>query len=79
MFALWCSWCATEVLLSNDVGGVQRPANRKLDAELLKRNGSVFPVVDTRIALLPDHLVVWVHTRCGEFAADADGETLWCE
>ena len=79
MLALGCSWGSAEILLGNDVGGIERPANWELDAELLKRNSAVFPVVDARIALFPDHLVVGVHTRSGEFAADADGETLWCE
>ena len=70
---------AAEVLLRDDVGGVQRPGDGELDAELFEGDGAVLPVVNARIALFPDHLVVWVHTWSGEFAADADGETLWCE
>ena len=79
MLTLWCARCAAEILLRNDVGCIERPANWKLDTELLECDCSVFPVVDARIALLPDHLVVWVYTLGGELAADSDGEPLWCD
>ncbi len=79
MLALGRAWRAAEVLLGDDVGGVQRPAHWELDAQLLECDAAVFPVVDTCVALLPRHLVVWVYLWSRELASDADGETLWCE
>ncbi|CAB4767894.1 unannotated protein [freshwater metagenome] len=79
MLALGRARCAAEVLLGDDVGGVQRPAHWELDAQLLECDAAVFPVVDARVALFPRHLVVGVHLWCCELASDADGETLWCE
>src|SRR6185436_11010674 len=43
-FALRGSERATEVLLGDDVGGVEGPADRELDAELLEGDRAVFPV-----------------------------------
>ena len=67
---------AAEVLLGDDVGGVQRPVGGELDAELLEGDRAVLPVGDPRVAALPHDLVVGMHARRGEVAADPDGEAI---
>ena len=67
---------AAEVLLGDDVGGVQRPGDGELDAELLEGDRSVFPVADPRIAAFPLHLLVRMGARRREVAGDPDGETF---
>ena len=54
---------AAEVLLGDDVGGVQRPRRRELDAELLEGDRAVLEVGDAGVAPLPGDLVVGVDAR----------------
>ena len=65
-----------EVLLGQDVGGVEAPGFRDLDSQLFEGNEPVPVVGDPRIAAFPAHLVVGVHTLGGEVAADADSDAL---
>ncbi len=57
---------AAEVLLGDDVGGVDRPGRGELDVELLERDRAVLPVGDPCVTALPHDLVVRVDTRRGE-------------
>ena len=52
---------APEVLLSDDVGGIERPTDRELDVELLEGDRAVLPVADPRVAALPLDLVIRAH------------------
>ena len=52
-FALGGAERAAEVLLGDDVGGVQRPGRRELDAGLEERVAAVLEVRDARIAAFP--------------------------
>ena len=70
---------AAEVLLGDDVGGVQRPRGGELHAELLEGDRPVPEVGDPRVAVLPRQLVVGVDPFGGEVAADADAGLLRCE
>ena len=54
---------APEVLLGDDVRGVQRPGGRELDPELLEGDRAVTEVRDAGVAPLPVHLVVGVRSR----------------
>ncbi|CAB4824380.1 unannotated protein [freshwater metagenome] len=65
-----------EVLLSNDIGGVQRPPNRKFNVELLEGNRTVLPVADASVPSLPHDLVIRVRTRGGEMPPNTDPELL---
>jgi hypothetical protein len=67
---------APEVLLSEDVGGVDAPAARDLDAQLLERHGAGSPVGDARVASLPSNRLVRVRPGRREVAADADAGPL---
>ena len=68
---------ATEVLLGQDVGGVEAPALGHLDVQLLEGHGSVPVVRDPGVASLPHDLVVGVDTGGGEVTANADADALW--
>ena len=63
---------ATEVLLGDDVGGVERPVDGELHAELFERHRTVAIVADPGVTSLPLDLVVGVDTSGGEVTADAD-------
>ena len=65
-----------EVLLGEDVGGVQAPELRHLDVELLEGHLAVPVVGDTGIAPLPAHLVVGMHAGGGEVTPDANTGSL---
>jgi hypothetical protein len=67
---------APEVLLGQDVGGVQGPGGGDLDGELLEGHGAVSVVGDARVAPLPDDLVVGMDPIGGEVTPDADGGPL---
>ena len=67
---------APEVLLGHDVGGVDRPGHRELDAELLEGDRAVLPVRDPGVATLPDDLVVGVDAGGREQSVEADGESF---
>ena len=67
---------AAEVLLGQDVGGVQAPALGHLDAQLLEGHGAVPVVGDPGVPALPAHLVVGVDAFGGEVASDADAGPL---
>ncbi len=68
-----------EVLLGEDVGGVDAPGLGHLDAQLLEGDGAVAVVRDARVTALPAHLVVGVDALGGEVPADADPESLGCD
>ena len=70
---------AAEVLLGDDVGGVHRPGDGELDAELFEGDGAVLPVRDAGIATLPDDFVIGVDAGRGEESADADGAVGRCD
>ena len=63
---------AAEVLLGDDVRGVERPVDRELDIDLLEGHRAVAVVRDAGVAPLPLHQVVGVHAFGGEAAANAD-------
>src|SRR5438552_11430190 len=63
---------AAEVLLGDDVRGVQRPADGELDLALLEGHRAVPVVRDAGVAPLPRELVVGMDPLGGEVAADAD-------
>ena len=65
-----------EVLLGEDVRGVQAPRGGHLDAELLEGHRPVAVVGDPRIASLPDDLVIRVDTRLGEVSTNAERRPL---
>ena len=65
-----------EVLLGQDVGGVQAPGFRHLDVQLLEGHRAVPVVGDAGIAPLPAHLVVGMHTGGGEVTPDANTGSL---
>ncbi|CAB4623204.1 unannotated protein [freshwater metagenome] len=71
-FALVGTGGAAEVLLRHDVGGVERPADRELDAELLESDLAGLPVGDAGVATLPLDHVVGMRFAGGEVPADAD-------
>ena len=68
---------APEVLLGQDVGGVQAPALGDLDIQLLEGDRPVPIVGDPRVTSLPDDLVIGMDLGRGEVAADADTGALW--
>ena len=68
---------AAEVLLGHDVGGVERPADRELDAELLEGDLAGLPVRDAGVATLPLHHLVGVGPLGGEVTTDADHGLVW--
>ena len=70
---------APEVLLGDDVGGVQRPGDGELDPELLEGHGAVSVVRDAGVAALPHDLVVGVDARRREVPTDADADPLRCQ
>ena len=70
---------STEILLSEDVGGVDAPRRRNLDTQLLECDGAVAIVRNSRITTLPDDLVIGVYTLGGEVALNADSRSLWCD
>src|SRR4029078_10804294 len=57
---------AAEVLLGNDVRGVERPRGGELDAGLEEGVAAVLEVRDTRVAPLPLDRVVGIHSRARE-------------
>ena len=63
---------ATEVLLGDDVRGVERPVGRELHVFLLERDRAVDSVHDPSVAAFPGDLVVGMSIRCGEVATDTD-------
>ena len=67
---------APEVLLGDDVGGVERPVDGELDVDLLEGDGAVLVVGDAGVTPLPGHLVVGVDARGREVPADADAGLL---
>jgi hypothetical protein len=73
---LRCAERAPEVLLGDDVGGVDRPVRRDLDAELLEGDRPVLPVGDAGVAPVPGDLVVGVDAGGREVPADADARLL---
>jgi len=67
---------AAEVLLGDDVRGVLRPRDGKLDVGLVERVGAVLEVRDARLAPLPLERVVGMHPRLGEVPTDPDPDVL---
>jgi hypothetical protein len=63
---------ATEILLGQDVGRVEAPPLRHLDALLFEGDDAVPVVRDARITPLPLDLVVRVNPFGGEVPADPD-------
>ena len=63
---------APEVLLGEDVGGIDAPCGGHLHAELFECHLTSSPVGDAGVATLPDHRVVRMHSCGGEMTADAD-------
>ena len=61
-----------EILGGDDVGGVDRPLLRKLDAALLEVDRSVAPVGHDDVTALPADLVVGMHTFGGVDPFDDD-------
>ena len=70
---------AAEVLLGDDVGGVQRPPDRELDTELLEGDLAGLPVGDPGVTPLPLDHVVGVGAGGGEVPSDADAGLLGCQ
>ena len=66
-----CRGCP-EVLLGEDVGGVEAPGRGHLDPSCSKATAAVAVVGDPRVAPLPGDLVVGVDAVGGEVPADAD-------
>ena len=67
---------ATEVLLGEDVRGVQAPRRRDFDADLLEGDLTGLPIGDTTVTTVPGDLVVGVHAFGGEVPPDADAGAL---
>jgi hypothetical protein len=67
---------AAEVLLRDDVGGVERPADRKLDIRLLEDHAAIAVVADAGIAQLPFEFIVGMNSRGCEVPLQADWRTL---
>ena len=61
-----------EVLLRQDVGGVDAPRLGNLDAELLEGHGPIAEVGDSGVTPLPRDLVVGIVAFGGEVPVDAD-------
>src|SRR5688572_7385391 len=61
---------AAEVLGGDDVGGVDAPEIRELDAALLEVDRAVAPVRHDDVASLPGHLVIGVHAVGGPHPLD---------
>ena len=70
---------AAEVLLSEDVRGVERPGGGHLDVELLEGDRAVAEVRDARVAAIPDDLVVGVTVVGGEESTKSNSESLRCD
>jgi len=68
-----------EVLLGEDVGGVQAPTRGNLDVGLLEGDRSVAEVGDPGVALFPIGLVVGMDLGRGEVTADPDPDSLRCD
>ena len=56
---------APEVLLGDDVGGVQRPPDREFHTQLLEGHRTVAVVGDAGVTALPRHVVVRMRPRAG--------------
>src|SRR4029077_2150445 len=67
---------AAEVLLAEDVRGVDRPRGRHLDVALLERDGAVSIVGDAGVSALPVDLVIGIDPGSGEVPADPDPRLL---
>ena len=67
---------APEILLGQDVGGVDAPATRHLHPWLFEGNGPGGPVGDASVPTLPRHRLVRIGARGGEVATDADAGPL---
>ena len=67
---------APEVLLGQDVGGVEAPAGRNLHSELLEGDRPGGVIGDPGVPPLPLHGVVGVLIRSGELPVDADARPL---
>ena len=65
-----------EVLLGQDVGGVDAPPRRDLHSQLLEGHRAVPEVGYAGVAPLPGHLVVGVNVGRGEVPADPDPQPL---
>ena len=78
-FALIGVGGAAEVLLSDDVGGVERPSKRELDAELLESNLAGLPVGDASVATFPLDLVKRVGVGVCVVPTDADAGLFRCQ
>ena len=63
---------ATEVLLGEDVGRVERPRGGYLDVQLLEGNRPIAEVRDASVAPVPDDLVVGMTILGGEEAAKSN-------
>ncbi len=70
---------AAEVLLGDDVRGVERPRGGEGHIELFERHRAITEVRDAGIALLPRELVVGVHAVGGEVPADTNAGLLGCQ
>src|SRR5690606_17078053 len=68
-----------EVLLGDDVGGVEGPRGGELHPELLEGHRAVAVVGDAGIPPLPLHPGVGVLAAGGEVATDTDAYLLGCE
>ena len=67
---------APEVLLGQDVGGVEAPPGRHLDAELLEGHRPGGVIDDPGVPPLPLHRVIGILSRRGELPTDADARPL---
>ncbi len=65
-----------EVLLGQDVGGIEAPTLRHLDVQLLEGHVAVPVVGDPGIAAFPDDLVIGVDTLGREVTPDSDTDAL---
>src|SRR6202035_5276467 len=74
--ALSGSRSPAEILLGEDVGGVQAPGGGDLDVELLEGDTAVAVVGDARVAPLPHELVVGMDPFGGEVPPNADSGPL---
>ncbi len=67
---------APEVLLGQDVGGVQAPPGRNLHAELLEGHRTGGVMGDPGVPPFPVDGGIGVLPRCGELPVDADAHAL---
>jgi len=74
-------WCpgSPEVLLGEDVRGVEAPRCGHLHVQLLEGHRAVAVVGDAGVAPFPHDLVVGMGAGRGEVAADADAGSLRCD